>query len=91
MVKGLPNKKNNELKKSFLLSYLSFFILIIFSVLIIACVSFFTAKKALTNLGETALKNRIQMGLTMMDSLETQVQKGKLTREEAEEISELKC
>ena len=78
--------KNTELKKSFFISYLRFFILIVFSVGIISTVSFFSAKKALSNLGESALKNRIEMGLAMMDSLETQVQKGSLTREDAEEI-----
>ncbi|MCY6484161.1 methyl-accepting chemotaxis protein [Clostridium aestuarii] len=78
--------KNNELSKSFFLSYLRFFILIVFSVLIIAVASFLSSKKALTDLGETALKNRIEMGLAMMDSLEKQVNKGTLNRDEAQEI-----
>jgi methyl-accepting chemotaxis protein len=80
------NSKNNKLQKSFFLSYLSFFILIVFSISIIAFTSFYSSKKALTDLGERALKNRVRMGLAMMNSLEKQVQKGVLTREEAEEI-----
>lgn len=78
--------KNNKLYKSFLLSYMNFFLLIVISVVIIACVSYFSAKKALTSLGETALENRVEMGLSMMDSLEKQVEAGKLDREDAQEI-----
>ncbi|MFL0196787.1 methyl-accepting chemotaxis protein [Clostridium sp. WILCCON 0269] len=78
--------KNDELSQSFFYSYLRFFILIVFSVVIVGCVSFFYAKKELTQLGETAIKNRIQMGLAMMDALEKQVQDRKLTRSEAQEI-----
>lgn len=77
---------NNQLRKNFFMSYLRFFILIIVSILVIASVSFFSSKKALTDLGEMALKNRIQMGLAMMDSLEKQVQSGKITRENAQEV-----
>lgn len=80
------NLKNNELSKSFFRSYLQFFILIVFSVALIGTVAFFSAKNALTELGQTAIKNRIQMGLAMMNTLEKQVQKKKLTRPEAQEI-----
>lgn len=80
------NLKNNELRKSFFISYFSFFVLIVFSISIVSMASFFSFKKALSNLGETALRNKIQMGLSMMDSLEKQVQKGNLKREEAQEI-----
>lgn len=76
---------NQKLAKDFFLSYLRFFIIIVAAVVTIAAVSFFSTKKALTQLGETALKNRIQMGLAMMDSLQNQVEKGSITREDAEE------
>lgn len=88
-VNFMENKKiskNNKLYKSFLLSYMNFFLLIVISVVIIACVSYFSAKKALTSLGETALENRVEMGLSMMDGLEKQVEAGKLDREDAQEI-----
>ncbi|MHC6179240.1 methyl-accepting chemotaxis protein [Clostridium sp. JNZ X4-2] len=80
------DSKHNELSKSFFRSYLQFFILIAFSVALIGTVAFFSAKNALTELGETAIKNKIQMGLAMMNTLENQVQKKKLTRPEAQEI-----
>lgn len=78
--------KHNRLNRSFFLSYMKFFILIIISVLIIDSIAFISTKKALTELGETALKNRIQMGLAMMSGLDKQVQKGVITKAEAEEI-----
>lgn len=78
--------KNDRLSWSFLSSYLKFFVLIVVSIIVIGAVCFYNTKKELTNLGETAIKNRIQMGIVMMESLEEQVQKGKLTRTEAQEI-----
>lgn len=80
------NSNNKKLERSFFLSYLRFFILIVFSVIIIASISFFATKKALIDLGEEALKNRIQMGLSMMDGLQKQVEKGSMKKEEAQEI-----
>lgn len=82
----MKNSHNNQLSKSFLKSYLIFFILIVFSIIIIASVSFFSAKNALNKLGETALNNRIQMGLAMMDSLQDQVDSGKISKQDAQEI-----
>src|SRR3712207_8898591 len=64
------NKQNNKLKKSFFKSYLRFFYLIIISIIIIASVSFKIAKNALYDLGEKELKDRIQLGLIIMNSLE---------------------
>ena len=62
--------KYNELGRSFLKSYLQFFLLIVFSVVLIGFISFFSAKSALTTLGQTAIKNKVQMGLAMMNGLE---------------------
>ncbi|MFC0905668.1 methyl-accepting chemotaxis protein [Clostridium sp. MT-14] len=84
--KDKENSKNNELSKSFFKSYLQFFLLIVFSVVLIGFIAFFSAKSALTTLGQTAIRNRVQMGLAMMDSLESQVKKGKITRTDAQEI-----
>ncbi|WP_207640958.1 methyl-accepting chemotaxis protein [Clostridium lundense] len=78
--------KNNELSKSLFKSYFIIFIISIISIGIITVTSFLNAKKALTDLGETALRNRAQMGIEFMDALESQVKEGKITREEAEEI-----
>ncbi|MCC9293850.1 methyl-accepting chemotaxis protein [Clostridium sp. WLY-B-L2] len=84
--KDKENSKNNELSKSFFKSYLQFFLLIVFSVVLIGFIAFFSTKSALTTLGQTAIRNRVQMGLAMMDSLESQVKKGKITRTDAQEI-----
>ncbi|MEY8763098.1 MULTISPECIES: methyl-accepting chemotaxis protein [Clostridium] len=78
--------KYNELGRSFLKSYLQFFLLIVFSVVLIGFISFFSAKSALTTLGQTAIKNKVQMGLAMMNGLENQVKKGKITRADAQEV-----
>lgn len=79
------NLHDDQLNKTFLKSYLTFFILIVFSIIIVAAVSFFSAKSALTKLGETALNNKIQMGLAMMDSLQKQVDAGKISKHNAQE------
>ncbi|WP_368490653.1 methyl-accepting chemotaxis protein [Clostridium sp. BJN0013] len=78
--------KNDKLSWSFFSSYLWFLGIIVISIIIIGTVCFYNTKKELTNLGETAIKNRIQMGIVMMEALEKQVQKGKLTRVEAQEV-----
>jgi methyl-accepting chemotaxis protein len=80
------NLHDDQLNKTFLKSYLTFFILIVFSIIIVAAVSFFSAKSALTKLGETALNNKIQMGLAMMDSLQKQVDTGKISKHNAQEL-----
>ena len=79
-------KSNNGIKKRLFKSYLEMFILFFISIIVITFVSFIGAKKALIKLGEEALKNRINMGIEMMDMLETQVENYKITREEAQEI-----
>jgi methyl-accepting chemotaxis protein len=63
--KDKENSKNNELSKSFFKSYLQFFLLIVFSVVLIGFIAFFSAKSALTTLGQTAIRNRVQMGLAI--------------------------
>ena len=85
-MKRNKNSHDAQLNKSFLKSYLTFFILIVFSIIIIAVVSFFSAKNALTKLGETSLNNKIQMGLAMMDSLQKQVDAGKISKHDAQEL-----
>lgn len=79
-------KQNNKLKQSFLKSYIRFFYLIVLAVVIIATVSFKIAKNSLYDLGERELKNRIQLGLIIMDSLEQEVKQGGLSRDVAQEI-----
>lgn len=80
------NLAQGNLNKSFFRSYLFLFIIIVFSIVIIASISFLSAKSALTKLGETALNNRIQMGLSMMDSLEKQVNNKRISEKDAQEI-----
>ncbi|KAJ50523.1 methyl-accepting chemotaxis protein [Clostridium tetanomorphum] len=82
--------KNNTLKRSLLSSYISIFLLIIVSILAMTITSFLSSKKALTALGEEALRNRIQMGLAMMSSLEEEVKEGKISRNHAQEIFRMK-
>ncbi|KGN03023.1 chemotaxis protein [Clostridium novyi A str. 4570] len=79
-------KQNNKLRKSFFKSYIRFFYLIVLAVVIIATVSFKIAKNSLYDLGERELKNRIQLGLIIMDSLEQEVKQGGLPRDVAQEI-----
>ncbi|WP_085829326.1 methyl-accepting chemotaxis protein [Clostridium massiliodielmoense] len=79
-------KQNNKLKQSFLKSYIRFFYLIVLAVVIIATVSFKIAKNSLYDLGERELKNRIELGLIIMDSLEQEVKQGGLSRDVAQEI-----
>lgn len=82
----MQRKNTNGLSKSLFKSYFIIFIISIISIGVIAGTSFLNAKKALTNLGETALRNRVQMGVEFMDALESQIKAGKITREEGEEI-----
>ncbi|WP_242951246.1 methyl-accepting chemotaxis protein [Clostridium kluyveri] len=77
--------KNDKLSRSFFSSYLWFLGIIVTSIIIIGSVCFYNTKNELTELGETAIKNRIQMGIVTMELLEEQVQKRKLTRAEAQE------
>lgn len=82
----MVKKSNDGIKKRLFKSYLGIFILFFISIIVITFVSFMGAKKTLTKLGEEALKNRINMGIEMMDVLESQVKNSKITREEAQEI-----
>ncbi|GAA0781994.1 methyl-accepting chemotaxis protein [Hathewaya limosa] len=82
----MVKKSNDRIKKRLFKSYLGMFILFFISIIVITFVSFMGAKKTLTKLGEEALKNRINMGIEMMDMLETQVENSKITREEAQEV-----
>ncbi|KGM95637.1 chemotaxis protein [Clostridium novyi A str. 4552] len=82
----MVKRSDNGIKRRLFRSYLRMFILFFISIVVVTFVSFIGAKNALTKLGEEALKNRINMGIEMMDMLETQVKNSKITREEAEEI-----
>lgn len=79
-------KSNDGIKKRLFKSYLGMFILFFISIIVVTFVSFIGAKNTLTKLGEEALKNRINMGIEMMDMLEAQVKNSKITRDEAQEI-----
>lgn len=83
--------KNYKLKKdnfswSFFSSYLKLLGIIVVSIIIMGFICFYNAKKELGQLGETAIKNKVQMGIAMMTALEKQVQEGKVTRAEAQEV-----
>ncbi|ABP66424.1 hypothetical protein Csac_0805 [Caldicellulosiruptor saccharolyticus DSM 8903] len=65
---------------------LTFIGIILISTTVLEFIAYNISKKALTNLGIAALKNKVNMGIAFMEVLETQVQKGKLSREEAQEI-----
>ncbi|MDA3734042.1 methyl-accepting chemotaxis protein [Niameybacter massiliensis] len=86
----MVKRSNNKIKKRLFKSYLGIFILFFISIIGVTFVSFIGAKEILTKLGEEALKNRINMGVAMMDMLETQVENSKITREEAQEIFKTK-
>ncbi|SHH41896.1 methyl-accepting chemotaxis protein [Tepidibacter thalassicus] len=77
-------KLNTKSIKLQLISMFTAIILITMSVLGFS--AYTTSKKALLNFGQTALKNKINMGISLMETLENQVQAGKLTRKEAQEI-----
>ncbi|KGI44931.1 chemotaxis protein [Clostridium tetani] len=79
-------KHNKGLDKRLFKSYLGIFILFFISILAVVLVSFIGAKGTLEKLGEEALKNKINMGIEMMDMLETQVKNDNLAKEEAQEI-----
>ncbi|MCX7928056.1 MAG: cache domain-containing protein [Candidatus Omnitrophica bacterium] len=79
--------KKNSMKKDLILVYL---LMLFLSMSSLGIVSYQASKKSLTNLGVKALKNRVNMGLAFMDALEKQVQEGKLTQEEAQEIFKVK-
>ncbi|MDP4143020.1 MAG: methyl-accepting chemotaxis protein [Bacillota bacterium] len=82
-MKNTNNIEKNSLKNTL---FLSFALIIFISMSILGAISYFIAKDNLTELGEKALKNKVNMGLAMMDTLELQVKQGKLSRDEAQEI-----
>ncbi|MGE8203283.1 methyl-accepting chemotaxis protein [Heyndrickxia sp. NPDC080065] len=53
--------------------------------LIVGLVGYFQAKQHLTELGETTLKNGVEMSIRMIDGLDSEVKAGHLTLEEAQE------
>ncbi|MFK2825383.1 methyl-accepting chemotaxis protein [Bacillus sp. B190/17] len=53
--------------------------------LVIGITAFFSSKNNLNEVGETTLKNGVQMALQIIDSLNQQVENGSLTMEEAQE------
>lgn len=75
--------KNLSIKKSLIISFL---LIIFVTMSILSLVVYFASKKALTNLGETALKNRVNMALTSMEMLQNQIDAKKLTLNEAQEM-----
>lgn len=83
----MRKKFKASMKRDLILIYL---LLLFFSMSCLGLISYYASKKSLTNLGVTALKNRVNMGLVFMEALEKQVQEGKLTREEAQEIFRVK-
>lgn len=82
----MKKKSKGDISKNLFKSYSKIFGVFFISILLITFVCFIGAKKTLNDLGEKALINRINMGIQMMDVLESQVTKGKLSRDEAQEI-----
>lgn len=61
-------------------------ILLIVPSVIIGAISYTNAKNGMDGLGETILKNSVESTLTLIDTLNQQVDAGELTLEEAQEI-----
>ncbi|KHD37084.1 chemotaxis protein [Clostridium acetobutylicum] len=76
-------KKSLGIKASLVLS---FSVIIFITMSILSFMIYTKSKKALTNLGENALRNRISMALTEMQVLQNQVDKKKLSLKDAQEI-----
>ncbi|URZ03891.1 methyl-accepting chemotaxis protein [Clostridium felsineum] len=81
--KKLKSKKSLGIKSCLILS---FSIIIFITMSILSFVVYTKSKKALTNLGEDALRNRINMAITEMEILQNQVDNKKLTLKNAQEI-----
>lgn len=77
------HKKTLGIKTSLVASFL---LIIFITMSILSSIVYVTSKNALTNLGETALKNRINMALTSMEILQKQVDDKKLSLKDAKEI-----
>ncbi|PJI09294.1 methyl-accepting chemotaxis protein [Clostridium sp. CT7] len=65
---------------------ISFVIIMFITMSILSFIIYAKSKKALTNLGEDALRNRINMALTEMQVLQNQVDNKKLSLKNAQEI-----
>lgn len=79
------NKNRNSLKKSLVRSYTSIFLIFILTIFILLFLIFRGATNVLNELGEAALKNKINMAVEYLDFLESQVNKGYIDREQAQE------
>lgn len=69
--------------------YISFIIIsliVVTAMSIIGFISYSSAKKQLTDLGIRSLQNKVNIGIETMKSFEKEVQKGKYTRQEAQEM-----
>lgn len=75
--------KNRSIKSSLILMFIS---IILISMSVLGFFTYSVSKKALSNLGENALRNKVNMGIAFMKALEKQVQEGKVTREEAQDL-----
>lgn len=65
---------------------ISFVIIMFITMSILSFIIYEKSKKALTNLGEDALRNRINMAITEMQVLQNQVDNKKLSLKDAQEI-----
>ncbi|KRQ86280.1 Methyl-accepting chemotaxis protein 4 [Caloramator mitchellensis] len=73
-------------KISIKVKMLSIFVaVVLLSMSVLGFMAYSVAKKSLTELGERALKNKVNMAIAFMEILEKNIQEGKLTREEAQE------
>ncbi|MDN5342564.1 MAG: methyl-accepting chemotaxis protein [Oceanotoga sp.] len=79
------DKNRNSLKKSLVRSYTSIFLIFILTIFILLFLIFRGATNVLNELGEAALKNKINMAVEYLDFLESQVNKGYIDREQAQE------
>lgn len=79
---------NNKsgLRKSMYISFIIISIIVVTAMSIIGFISYSSAKKQLTDLGIRSLQNKVNIGIETMESLEKEVQKGKYTRQQAQEM-----
>lgn len=79
-------KKNNKRRGLKCILSIYFALAICLAMAVLGGASYFLAKNALSDLGEKALINKANMGISIMEGLEQSVKLGKMTREEAQEI-----
>lgn len=82
-MKKLKKVNSNSIKSRLVVVFIA---LILISMSVLGIASYNVSKKALADLGESALTNKVNMGLSFMKVLEKQVEDGKLTRKAAQEI-----